>query len=151
MVLDGTLIVLLAATLGYCTLLYRRLAELRAAQASMKKLIGEFGAATERAQAGLLSIKTTGTELSGVLAERIEKGRAMADELRFINEAANKVADKLDRAIGDGRAKADLRSAGIVPGSSKPAASKAETASSAWVCVSNNRVTVAMCISLKLK
>ena len=70
----------------------------------MKKLIGEFGAAPERAQAGLLSIKTTGTELSGVLAERIEKGRAMADELRFINEAANKVADKLDRAIGEGRA-----------------------------------------------
>jgi hypothetical protein len=52
-------------------------------------------------------------------------GRAMADELRFINEAANKVADKLDRAIGEGRAKADLRSAGIVPGASKPAASKA--------------------------
>ena len=56
LVLDGTLIVLLAATLGYCTLLYRRLAELRTTQASMKKLIGEFGAATERAQAGLLSI-----------------------------------------------------------------------------------------------
>ena len=63
-VLDSAVAVLLLVTIAYCFLLHRRLAELRNANGAMKRVVGDFAAATERAQAGVLSIKTSGAELA---------------------------------------------------------------------------------------
>lgn len=99
--LDGAVAVLLLITIGYCVVLYARLNEVRRSNATMKKLIAEFTSATERAQAGLLSIKSTGTELSNALAERIDEARALKGDLVYVTRAAQALAERLDGSLDE--------------------------------------------------
>lgn len=100
--LDGAVAVLLLITIGYCVVLYARLNEVRRSNATMKKLISEFTSATERAQAGLLSIKSTGSELSNALSERIDEARALKGDLVYVTRAAQNLAERLDGSHNDG-------------------------------------------------
>lgn len=94
--IDGAVAVLLLITIGYCVVLYARLNEVRRSNTTMKKLMSEFTSATERAQAGLLSIKSTGNELSQALSERIDEARALKGDLLYVTQAAQALADRLD-------------------------------------------------------
>jgi len=63
--------------------------------------MAEFSAATERAQAGLLSIKSTGSELSNALDERIDEARALKGDLVYVTQAAQSLAERLDVALDE--------------------------------------------------
>ncbi len=97
--LDGAVAILLLITIGYCVVLYARLNEVRRSNTAMKKLMSEFTSATERAQAGLLSIKSTGSELSHALSERIDEARALKGDLAYVTRAAQALAERLDGAL----------------------------------------------------
>jgi hypothetical protein len=99
--LDGAVAALLLITIGYCVVLYARLNEVRKSNSVMKKLMAEFSSATERAQAGLLSIKSTGSELSNALDERIDEARALKGDLVYVTQAAQSLAERLDVAIDE--------------------------------------------------
>lgn len=99
--LDGAVAALLLITIGYCVVLYARLNEVRKANSVMKKLMAEFSSATERAQAGLLSIKSTGSELSNALDERIDEARALKGDLVYVTQAAQSLAERLDVAMDE--------------------------------------------------
>lgn len=99
--LDGAVAILLLITIGYCVVLYARLNEVRRSNATMKKLMTEFTSATERAQAGLLSIKSTGSELSNALSERIDEARALKGDLVYVTQAAQSLAERLDASIDE--------------------------------------------------
>ena len=99
--LDGAVATLLLITIGYCVVLYARLNEVRRSSATMKKLMTEFTSATERAQAGLLSIKATGSELSNALGERIDEARALKGDLVYVTQAAQSLAERLDASIDE--------------------------------------------------
>jgi len=99
--LDGAVAILLLITIGYCVVLYARLNEVRRSNATMKKLMSEFTSATERAQAGLLSIKSTGNELSHALSERIDEARSLKGDLTYITRAAQALAERLDEALDE--------------------------------------------------
>ena len=77
LVLDATVAVLLAITIGYCVVLYWRLNQLRRSQGEMSSVMEGFGAATERAQTGLLTLKMAGAELSSALQDRIDQARTL--------------------------------------------------------------------------
>jgi hypothetical protein len=100
--LDGAVAALLLITIGYCVVLYARLNEVRKSNTTMKKLMAEFTSATERAQAGLLSIKSTGSELSNALDERIDEARALKGDLVYVTKAAQSLAERLDVALDEG-------------------------------------------------
>ncbi|MEK9945039.1 MAG: DUF6468 domain-containing protein [Alphaproteobacteria bacterium] len=100
--LDGAVAALLLITIGYCVVLYARLNEVRKSNTTMKKLMVEFTSATERAQAGLLSIKSTGSELSNALGERIDEARALKGDLVYVTQAAQSLAERLDVALDEG-------------------------------------------------
>jgi len=100
--LDAAVAALLLITIGYCVVLYARLNEVRKSNTTMKKLMAEFTSATERAQAGLLSIKSTGTELSNALSERIDEARALKGDLVYVTRAAQSLAERLDVALDEG-------------------------------------------------
>lgn len=111
--IDGAVAVLLLITIGYCVVLYARLNEVRRSNATMKKLMSEFTSATERAQAGLLSIKSTGSELSRALSERIDEARALKGDLLYVTQAAQALADRLDGDLDTAKpAKASKRKNG---------------------------------------
>lgn len=99
--LDGAVAALLLITIGYCVVLYARLNEVRKSSTVMKKLMAEFSSATERAQAGLLSIKSTGSELSNALDERIDEARALKGDLVYVTQAAQSLAERLDVALDE--------------------------------------------------
>ena len=99
--LDGAVAVLLLITIGYCVVLYARLNEVRKSNTVMKSLMAEFSSATERAQAGLLSIKSTGSELSNALDERIDEARALKGDLVYVTQVAQSLAERLDVVLDE--------------------------------------------------
>lgn len=103
LLLEALLAVLLAATVGYCYVLNRRLGALRATQAEMRALITEFNHATERAEAGIALLRKAGEEAGTGLQRRIDKAQTLSDELGFIVETGDRLADRLTGQISAAR------------------------------------------------
>ena len=110
LVLDGFLALMLIVTIACCIVLYRRLLLIRKSDSEMRSVISDFTVATERAQTGLLSLKTTGMDLTHAMQEKISEAKALNDDLRFMTDLGIKVADRLDRVLGDSQGGANLQS-----------------------------------------
>jgi hypothetical protein len=87
--------VLLAATIGFCFVLNRRLGNLRASQDEMRQLIGDFDRAIGEARRGIDGLKAAGDQADVKLQERIRQARTLADELSFLVGRGEKVAERL--------------------------------------------------------
>ena len=96
--LDGLITFLLAMTIGYCIVLNRRLADLRAGQVEFVALIERFDAAAERAEAGLARLRAAGDDSGPAADEHIEAARALRDDLGFLIERGSRLADRLASA-----------------------------------------------------
>ena len=105
-ILDGVVAALLAATITYCFILYRRLNVLREASAEMRQVLAGFNAATARAQSGVAVLKQLSGDSAGALQDRIEKARSLSDELQFMTEAAAHAAERLEAGLDARRAQA---------------------------------------------
>ena len=93
--IDGILIILLVATICCAMSLSRRLSSLRSDKKNLEKLIGEFHDISEKADKSLTGIRATAEEVSRELAEANEKSRSMRDELAFLVERADRLAEKI--------------------------------------------------------
>lgn len=79
---------LLLAALGMGVRLNRRLTALRDSQDGFASAVAELNAAAQRAEQGLADLRAATDEATDALADRIEKGRALATKLeRLINQA----------------------------------------------------------------
>jgi hypothetical protein len=96
LVFDGVLAMLLAVTIGYCALLYRRLGALRAAREEMQALAQQLGEVTARAEAGLDLLREAAEDASSKLAPRIERAKTLASDLDMLCHRAGKLADRLE-------------------------------------------------------
>jgi hypothetical protein len=118
--LDVVVAGLLIATIAYAVVLDRRIRQLRATRAEFETLVVGFNAATARAESAIGDLKT-GTEAgSRELKPLIATARQVADDLEFLVERGNELADRLDVGISAARAAAP-RATGRVHG--RPAAS----------------------------
>ncbi len=95
LILDGVLVALLVATVGYCVVLERRLRALRADHGAFARIIGEFTAATARAEDGIARLAAASAEHGARLDERTTAARAATDELAFLVDRAERLADRL--------------------------------------------------------
>ena len=93
--IDGILIILLVATIFCAMSLSRRLSSLRSDKKNLEKLIGEFHDISEKADKSLTGIRATAEEVSRELAEANAKSRSMRDELAFLVERADRLAEKI--------------------------------------------------------
>ena len=93
--IDGILIILLVATIWCAMSLSRRLSSLRSDKKNLEKLIGEFHDISEKADKSLTGIRATAEEVSRELAEANAKSRSMRDELAFLVERADRLAEKI--------------------------------------------------------
>ena len=93
--IDGILIILLVATICCAMTLSRRLSSLRSDKKNLEKLIGEFHDISEKADKSLTGIRATAEEVSRELAEANAKSRSMRDELAFLVERADRLAEKI--------------------------------------------------------
>ena len=92
--LDIALILLMAAVIGYCVVLNRKLQTLRDSQTEMAKLIAAFDRATVQVGHGLQELRTAGAK-AGDIGQKLERGKAMLAELSFVIETGERLADRL--------------------------------------------------------
>jgi hypothetical protein len=99
MALELVLTLLLAATLGYCIVLERRLAAVRKGQDGLQTMIGELNAAIAGAGASLRALKSAAASAAETLDDRLKRARAVADELAVVSSSGERIAQRFDRAV----------------------------------------------------
>src|SRR6201999_782348 len=87
--------VLLAATLGYCIVLERRLAAVRKGQEGLSRIVGELNMAISGAGASLRALKSAAHEAAHTLADRLKRARLHADELSVLVGSAERIAGRI--------------------------------------------------------
>lgn len=93
---------LLAAAIALGLRLNKRLKTLRDSHDNFAVAVRELNAAAERAEQGLADLRAATDEAVDTLADRIEKGRALAAKLeRLITEAPRHVREAPSKAAGD--------------------------------------------------
>jgi hypothetical protein len=97
-VVEIALEVLLAATLGYCIVLERRLASVRKGQEGLSRIVGELNMAISGAGASLRALKTAASEAAGSLDERLKRARLHVDELSVLVGSAERIAQRIENA-----------------------------------------------------
>lgn len=103
MILDVAIILLLVPTIIYAVILNRRLSALRNSRDELAKVVGNFNEATMRAEAGIPKLKKATLEANNALQERVEKAHSLRDDLAFMIERAEEMADRLDGSVRAGR------------------------------------------------
>ena len=92
--------VLLAATLGYCILLERRLAAVRKGQEGLSRTIGELNMAIAGAGASLRALKSAAAEAAQTLDKRLSRARLHIDELSVLTASGERIAERIERGSG---------------------------------------------------
>lgn len=118
LVIEGLVAGLLAVTIGYAFVLNRRLTALRAEQDDLGRLISGLNQAAARAQEGIYELRTVAQSAEENLKREIAKARGLSDELAFITEAGNNLAQKIERGLSEGR-KAAAATVALHPAASK--------------------------------
>ena len=103
-ILDMAIILLLVPTIVYAVILNRKLSALRQSKDELAKVVSSFNEATMRAEAGIPKLKKATLEANGALQERVEKAHTLRDDLAFMIERAEEMADRLEGAVRTGRA-----------------------------------------------
>jgi hypothetical protein len=81
LVIECLVAVLLLLTIGYCVILNRRLARLRADEGSFKATIAEIVAATASAERAIAGLKMTVRDCDNTLGERLRASDAVSESL----------------------------------------------------------------------
>jgi len=103
---EGILIVLLVVFLFYAMMLNKRLGNLRESRGELEKLIHTFADATSRADKSIHGFKSTADHSGKALQDAITKAQGLRDDLAFLIEKAEAVADRLDTGIRTSRPQA---------------------------------------------
>src|ERR1700742_1547410 len=73
MVVEGSVAVLLAVTIGYCVILNARLKRLHADREMLQKIVGDLVQATALANAAVMELKTAALDADNQLSSRLEE------------------------------------------------------------------------------
>jgi hypothetical protein len=122
--LDLLMVGLLIATIFYAVSLQRSLSRLRDGKAELASLLEGLSESVARAEISITGMKAAAGEYDASLAQRIGTARALVDELQVINETANNLATRIERAVQAGRTATTPTPAGR-PTDSRPAEPKA--------------------------
>lgn len=102
-ILDIVVSLLLVATLGYAAMLNQRLNALRKNRDDLAKIIVAFNEATVRAEASIPKLRKAAEEAGNGLHERVEKAQSLRDDLAFMIERADTMANRLENAVRSAR------------------------------------------------
>ncbi len=102
-ILDIVVILLLIPTITYAVILNRRLTALRRSREELSKVVNSFNEATMRAEAGIPKLKKATTEANHTLKDRVEKAQTLRDDLAFMIERAEELANRLEGAVRSAR------------------------------------------------
>jgi hypothetical protein len=95
--LEGIVCLFLIATIVYCAMLDRRLRAMRSGQDGLRDLVRDLNAATTQAVSAIDNLKNASAATGEDLGERVQRARALADELALMLDAGDRIADRLGR------------------------------------------------------
>lgn len=108
---EVALAVLLAATLWYAIRLERRLGVLRRDNDALEALVAGFNEATTRAEASTARLRAAAEGAGRQVAEQVEGAGRLRDDLLFLLERGEQLADRLDTVVREARGVATDRAA----------------------------------------
>lgn len=94
-ILDVILIAVIGVGVLQAINLIRQLRDLRSSRADMDRFVRDFNGAVMRAEAGIKSLRAAARESGDDLEKLVEKAVMVRDELHFIVESADGVAERL--------------------------------------------------------
>ena len=101
--LELVLVALLAITLVHAVRLERALRLMRNDRASLGSAIAGFDDSARQAEAGIGRLHAVSAETAQSLALRLEQGASLKDDLSFLIERSEALADRLDNLVRAGR------------------------------------------------
>lgn len=103
LLLNLVIVALLVPTILYAYRLNKNLEVLRKNQNSLAKLVEALNDATFKAENSIPKLKSVTEHSSENLKEVVDSAKELKDDLLFINERADNLADRLEQVISDGR------------------------------------------------
>jgi len=104
-ILDIVIAVLLVAMIYYAVLLNRSLSTLKKSKDELQSLLGGFEESTVKAEMAINRIKVEATDNSVSVKELIREADRLREDLQFLVDRGEGVADKLEDGITSSRAK----------------------------------------------
>ncbi len=104
MLINAVIIVLLAITIGYCWLLNRRIKVLQDSKGELAKLLKHFDESTQRASESIVGLQVASKKIGENIQHRMDKANYVLDDLSFMIEKGNKLANQMEAAFSVGRA-----------------------------------------------
>ncbi len=120
LLINLAIIILLIPTIIYVYRLNKNLNLLRQNQDSLARLISSLNEATYKAENSIPKLKSVTEHSSENLQEVIDNAQNLKDDLTFINERADNLADRLENVISAGREMKPTSQQAPIPVSSYP-------------------------------
>ncbi|MBY0355609.1 MAG: hypothetical protein K2Q12_07760 [Rickettsiales bacterium] len=99
LLLNGVVTALLAATILYCVKLNTRIRILQDSKSELAALIKQFDESTQLATHSISEIHKASKKINENMQARLDKANYLADDLAFMIEKANKLAERMDGQI----------------------------------------------------
>lgn len=121
LLIDLIMIGLLCGTMVYAYALNKNLTKLRDEKAEFDRSITRLTASIQQAESGLAQLKLSAQEVGGHLETQVAAAKGLSQELQFMIESADSIANRLMGAAetGGGRATAS-NAVHVQPEESKP-------------------------------
>jgi hypothetical protein len=97
--LEILLVVLLAATLFQAVRLERALGILKRERTSLEALVAGFNASTHHAESGILHLREAADGAGKQIQSQLAKSVALKDDLSYLTDRGERLADRLDRLV----------------------------------------------------
>jgi hypothetical protein len=105
--LELVLILLLAATLFHALRLERALGVLKRDRAVLEELVAGFNESTRQAEAGVQRLRAATEGAGRQIARQIEQAQRLRDDLNFLTERGDTLAERLEGNVRSARMMAD--------------------------------------------
>lgn len=106
--LNMIMAVLLGTTIFYCWLLNKRIQVLQDSKSELAKLLKHFDRSTVKATESIAALQDASKKLGDTIHARIEKANYALDDLSYMIDRANKVADQMEAGLAIARQKDKL-------------------------------------------
>ncbi len=101
--LELALLILLAATLVHAIRLERALGVLKRDRAVLEELVEGFNESTRQAESGIERLRSAADGAGRQMARQIEVGQRLRDDLNFLADRSDKLAERLEHAVRSAR------------------------------------------------
>jgi hypothetical protein len=142
--LEGVLVLLLATTLFHAVRLERALGVLKRDRAVLEDLVAGFNESTRAAEAGVERLRASTDGAGRQIARQIEQAQRLRDDLTFLGERGERLAERLEGAVRSARMVGDQSAMMTMGTMSAPAASMPQFAAAGRHVASAPREPVAL-------